>query len=1574
MVAAGVVALLAAERPAIAQATSESAAWIGRWGQHQDVLEIAASDGTVVLDLEAARVRAIEQSGDRMWLLGDRLRAVEIATGAVLVDLPLPPFSDPDEHEDDEECSRESHDHPGASLAIDPANGNLWVGLDRTVYRMSADGSALGSFQIERPIRKLAFDGTRLWVANPRRIAAHDPASGSVLFVAQSGQGRIRDLDYAASGLWAAVGNKLKRFDSTGAVTAERSIANLRRVSAFSTGVWAVAKKDAFRLDAATSIVATSTRPLGNNKLRAVAADPARGAAWVAGRVAIARLNGDGTVVRLVPLPQGHVRALESSSDTQPPTIAILAPTGVLGTRRPEIVITFADAASGIDAGSLALSLDDGAAVAASCAFTESGATCVPDAPGFAEGPVSLRATIADNQGNTATAVATFAVDVSPAVFLTLSAPADGSLTRDPSVFFSGTLNEPVTLSLAGVPVAVAPDGSFSASHVLAEGSQTVLLDAVDAAGNLTRISRTLTLDTTAPPAPEGGLVFCSESVGELSDCRGEPGSVEGGSTVLLTNLRTGETHSVVSNADGSWFLTVPALPGDALSIHVVDPAGNVGESTSFSVPEEPGEQLPPDPALIAPALDPSVAYDVFEATRFLWESVPPVQSEVVPGSIDPRFVAVLRGVVRTREGEPLPGVTVTAVGSPQFGFTKSRADGVFNFAVNGSGADTGVLEFRKPGFEPAQRRVTVPWRDYVEVPEVRLVALDSVVTVADLSGAGGVHVHRATPTNDDRGYRQLTAIIPSGTTAERVFADGSRESLAEATLSLTEYTVGPNGQAAMPAELPPSSAYTLCFSLTAMEEGDAVTTELSQPAVVYFEDFYALGPGMVIPVGTYSFESARWIAEENGLTVETAGVVNGRAQLIVDASGLPADDLTLESLGISVEERETLASLYPTPGIGLSRVTRRHFSSPVDPNVALAQNEPSPTQTPSPIDPLPDSCKVAGSSTVQCQNQTLGEAFPIQGTPHSIVYSSDRVPGRVSERTLRIPLTGDELPENIVSVALAVDVAGQHFAQSFAPAPNLETIFEWDGLDGFGRRVTGSVRAHVRVSYLYPIRVSVTPAGSIAASSPQFGRPGSGFGLLVGGGSNFVVRSLDSYVRLSAADALGVGLGGWTLSSHHQYFPDAGKILLGTGTRRSGDDLRLVIDTQAGGGTLFATDGRQGRLVNLNFPADVAPAPDGSLFISELLANQVWRQLPDGTLQRYAGSPLGPGFSGDGGPAVSAKLHRPAGMALAPDGSLYIADTENHRIRRVTPDGLIDTVAGTGVAGIAGDGGPATSAQLFLPNDVAVGPDGSVFIADRGNNRVRRLGVDGLLTTYAGDGTNSNNFGHPTAEELRDGGPAPSASLWSPQSVSVAPDGSVYIADTNNFRIRKVTPDGIVTTVAGGFSSTRCGNCPATESLLVFPHWVEVAPDGSVVFSEPINHAFDPWAPRKSSPSSTAATLSAGSLIFVRESTAWRRCARSRTTPPAGSPTFTWTASIPPTVGERGVAVAQQAVLLVVVRGHRAKGGRRGDAVRVAVVLPPRTANSRRAPIFLARRAISTTHLGICGTSTCPTDAPSTT
>ena len=208
-------------------------------------------------------------------------------------------------------------------------------------------------------------------------------------------------------------------------------------------------------------------------------------------------------------------------------------------------------------------------------------------------------------------------------------------------------------------------------------------------------------------------------------------------------------------------------------------------------------------------------------------------------------------------------------------------------------------------------------------------------------------------------------------------------------------------------------------------------------------------------------------------------------------------------------------------------------------------------------------------------------------------------------------------------------------------------------------------------------------------------------------------------------------------------------------------------------------------------------------------------------------------GFSGDGGPATSAQIYRPAGLAFDAQGNMYIADLQNDRIRKVTPAGTITTFAGGGSIpgpGI-GDGGPATSAELFVPESVAVDAAGNVYIADRNNQRIRMVNTAGTITTFAGGGA-------PVPPDIGDGGPATSARLAAPAGVTVDTQGNVYIGDRDHMRVRKVDTSGTITTYAGdGTQGSGGDGGPATSAQLRFPHKLAIDAQGNLYIADRNNH-----------------------------------------------------------------------------------------------------------------------------------------
>jgi sugar lactone lactonase YvrE len=251
--------------------------------------------------------------------------------------------------------------------------------------------------------------------------------------------------------------------------------------------------------------------------------------------------------------------------------------------------------------------------------------------------------------------------------------------------------------------------------------------------------------------------------------------------------------------------------------------------------------------------------------------------------------------------------------------------------------------------------------------------------------------------------------------------------------------------------------------------------------------------------------------------------------------------------------------------------------------------------------------------------------------------------------------------------------------------------------------------------------------------------------------------------------------------------------------------------------------DGVDASKVSLYDPYGIA-VRNGTVYFAERMNNLVRKVDPAGVVSIVAGNGAF-GYSGDGGPARAAALNQPTGVAVDPAGNVYIADASNNRIRRVDTSGVITTVAGTGVQGFGGDGGPATAAALNFPGDIAFGPASQLYISDGHNNRVRMVAANGVISTVAG-GTWPGYAG--------DKGPASRALLNNPVGLAVDASGSLFIADANNSSVRKVDSTGTISTVAGsGVEGFSGDGGPATQAKLSWPLDVSLDAAGGLLIAD---------------------------------------------------------------------------------------------------------------------------------------------
>lgn len=276
--------------------------------------------------------------------------------------------------------------------------------------------------------------------------------------------------------------------------------------------------------------------------------------------------------------------------------------------------------------------------------------------------------------------------------------------------------------------------------------------------------------------------------------------------------------------------------------------------------------------------------------------------------------------------------------------------------------------------------------------------------------------------------------------------------------------------------------------------------------------------------------------------------------------------------------------------------------------------------------------------------------------------------------------------------------------------------------------------------------------------------------------------------------------------------------------------EIEAIIATLAGQEEAGSDgDGGLATLAELNLPSALAVDRAGNLYIADSGNNRIRRVSPSGRISAFAGNAM-LGSSGDGGPAIDASFNSPGALAFDSKGNLYVADTGNHRVRRISPDGNITTVAGNGNDLMAGDGGPAIEASLYLPHGVAIDASDNLLIADTGNFRVRRVDTrTGIITTIAGSG----RYG-----SAGDGQPAIQAAFRAPYGLATDQFGAIYVVDGDDHRVRRIDRNGLIWAFAGDGSAGEGGDGGlATQAQLEYPSYITCDRDGNLYIADSGNH-----------------------------------------------------------------------------------------------------------------------------------------
>jgi RHS repeat-associated protein len=828
------------------------------------------------------------------------------------------------------------------------------------------------------------------------------------------------------------------------------------------------------------------------------------------------------------------------------------------------------------------------------------------------------------------------------------------------------------------------------------------------------------------------------------------------------------------------------------------------------------------------------------------------IPKDATIAAYDTKRFSMVTGIVQNISGAPLSGVAVHFNDHPEYGTSYTDANGRFSIPIDGG--TTMTLTYKKQGLITAQRQVYVPWNGYAVAETLKMIVEDNIATTITFDGnASTVKTHQSTMYTDSFGSRSTTIVFKGDNQAYLTDKDGNPvQTLNTINVRATEYTTPDS----MPAKLPPNSAYTFCSELTV---DGAERVQFQKPVVIWVENFLGFSVGSVVPVGYYDRDRGVWVPSNNGVVVQ---LLDTDGDGIVDAIDATGNGQSTDIYGNGNFQQAVIGLGDPSkykPGTTYWRVEVTHFTPwdcnwpygpPPDARPPNPNGQPTDSQTKDQNNP----CKTSGASYVEDRSRVVHEDIPIPGTDMTLHYASSRVKGY--NNTISVPASGSSVPASLMNIIVRLEVAGRTFEQILPPQPNQKAEFVWDGLDVWGKQVTGSTNASISIGFEY-IEIYYNPGDPYAngARMEAWGRAG-GENVAAIRGQQEMYSWINYEIALPEAVISRIA-DGWTLSPHH-YLTATIATPLNAAPLYKGDGTIINnsyggIDAIAGNGTQ-GYSGDNGPAVNasLDNPLGLAFDAIGNMYIAEkchvrkvdtngIITTVVGKVLTSGNMSAVDGEmsadliiipATGPpplpddcGYSGDGGPAVNALLNNIGNIAVDAIGNLYIVDFGNSRIRKVDTNGIITTVAGNGTWGYSGDGGPAVNAQLYMDivAGIAVDAIGNLYIADPYNARIRKVDTSGIISTIAGNGTSGYSG---------DGGPAVNAELGGGDGLAVDIMGNLYIVDNNV--IRKVDISGIITTIAGNGTPGYSGDGgPAINAQTYYPAGLAVDVIGNLYFAD---------------------------------------------------------------------------------------------------------------------------------------------
>lgn len=998
------------------------------------------------------------------------------------------------------------------------------------------------------------------------------------------------------------------------------------------------------------------------------------------------------------------------------------------------------------------------------------------------------------------------ALDISPLETTTYSVTATGP---------GGTANADVTITVNEPPPSIAfstnpasiVSGAFSTLSWNTDNADTCTIDngigVVPNNGTIS-VSPTETTIYTLTATGPGGTATETVTVAVTSPAptvifSADPAGITTGASSTLSWTTTNADTCTIDNGIGSvavnGSVSVSSAETTTYTLTATGPGGTTAETVTISVT-----------AAVEPQPEGSFGAQ--------YEDLIPPDTTVE--SYDHKRFALVTGKIEQTDSTPLPGVTISVGATScvqchgqKYGTVKTDANGQYTIPVEGG--DTKTVVSKKEGYITSHRQVYVPWNDTAIVDTMRMIPFDSAGTEVGFDGnSDTVVTHKSTSVSDDFGNRSATMVFTGDNRAYEVDAGGNviRE-LTNITTRATEFATPET----MPAKLPPNSAYTYCVEMSV----DGVErVKFDKPVVSWVDNFLGFDVGEAVPVGYYDRDRGVWVPSDNGVVVK---LLDTDSDGVVDALDLTGDGAPddLDEDGSFDDEVQGLSDpAQYAPGDTYWRFSVTHFTPwdcnwpygpPEDGTVSNAEADPNADQQKK----EEKDCKTKTNSFIEDRSRIYHEDIAIPGTDMTLHYASNRVAGY--KTTITVPASGATVPASLNYILVKTEIAGRSYESLLSPLPYQTAEFTWDGLDHLGRPAIGPTVAHVDIGFVYDgIYYS---AGNFEQAFSKFGSEITGlrtrqeiiiwkrFKVLIAGGNHF------------EAKGKGPLAGGWSISNHHYFSPKVPTFLFkgdGTGLETNAAIIETVAGTGVYGNSGDGGPASEARLSEVRgFVVDAA----GNLYFCDNWNNKIRKVDTDGIITTVAGNGM-EGYGGDGGPATGAKLNSPEAIALDGSGNLYIADSYNNRVRKVDVNGIITTVAGNGTEGYSDGDNLATEAMLFRPMGVAVDAAGNIYIADMMNRRVRMVDTNGILTTVAGSGLYGDSG---------NGGLAIEAQLMYPRRVSVDTAGNLYFTDGGNSKVYKVDSSGIITTVAGtGLKDYDGDGGLATEANLNFP--VDVAVD----------------------------------------------------------------------------------------------------------------------------------------------------